>query len=151
VLFDMGITFGEIMIARCPQLHWDVDPVSAVLPRTAKILKGSPGMSFQRPELTGFDDPASGASPLHSVNSFARQMFRNMTTFKGIKRYLRRPKRLRRFVRDELLNSFNAVLRYYPAGDPSGLRQQMPLKEYLAVIDDLESRDGHNRGHNEDD
>jgi hypothetical protein len=49
---------------------------------------------------------------------------------------------LRRFVRDELLNSFNAVIRYYPAGDTDGLRQQMPLKDYLAVVDDLESRDG---------
>ena len=72
-------------------------------------------------------------------------MFRNLTTFEGIKRYLSRPKRIRRFVRDELLNSFNAVLRDYPAGDPNGLRQQMPLKDYLAFVDELESRDGDDR------
>jgi hypothetical protein len=145
VLFDLGITLGEIIIDQCPRLHWDVDPASALLPRTAKMLKRSPGMSFQRPKLTGFDDPVGQASPLHGVHSFASQMFRNLTTFEGIKRYLSRPKRIRRFVRDELLNSFNAVLRDYPAGDPNGLRQQMPLKDYLAFVDELESRDGDDR------
>src|SRR5205823_4133759 len=36
VLFDMGIALGEAIIANCPKLHWDADPVSAILPRTAK-------------------------------------------------------------------------------------------------------------------
>lgn len=36
ILFDAGIAFGEIMIANCPKLRWDVDPISAVLPGTAK-------------------------------------------------------------------------------------------------------------------
>jgi hypothetical protein len=141
-LFDMGITLGEIIITLCPKLHWDVDPLSTLLPRRTKMLKRSPGMSFQRPTLTGFDDPAIEASPLHSVHSFAHRMFLNMATSEGIKRYLSNPKRMRRFVRDELLNSFNAILRDYPAGDPDSLREQMPLKDYLVFVDDMESRDG---------
>jgi hypothetical protein len=71
VLFDMGIALGEAIIACCPKLRWDVDPISAILPRTAKMLKREAGMSFQRPELTGFDNPVGTASPLHRPFSFA--------------------------------------------------------------------------------
>ena len=142
VLFDLGITLGEIIITQCPKLHWDVDPVSAVLPRTAKMLKGSPGMSFQRPELTGFDDPVNSVSPLHLVHSFAHQMFRYMRTLEGIRRYLRIPRRMRRFIRDELLNSFNGVTRGYQVGNTNKLREKMSPEDYVAFVDDLESRDG---------
>src|SRR6516164_8652607 len=82
-LFDMGIALGEIIIACRPKLRWDVDPISAILPRTAKMLKRSRGMSFQRPELTGFDDPTRTASPLHEVYMFAHQMSLYNITRKG--------------------------------------------------------------------
>jgi hypothetical protein len=144
-LFDMGITLGEIIIALCPKLYWDVDPLSAVLPRTAKMLKRSPGMSFQRPKLTGFDDPVNSASPLHSVYGFAHQMLIYMTTSEGIRRYLRIPERMRRFIRDGLLNGFNGVVRGYQAGDPNEFREQMSPEDYLAFVDDVESRNGHER------
>jgi hypothetical protein len=142
VLFDLGITLGEIIIAQCPRLHWDVHPIPAVLPRTTRMLERSPGMSFQRPKLAGFDDPIGEASPLHGVHGFASQMLRYMTTFDGIKRYLSLPRRIRGFIRDELFNNFNSVLRDYPAGDPNRPREQMPPKGYFAFVDDLESGDG---------
>jgi hypothetical protein len=47
LLFDVGIAFGEIIIGMCPKLHWELEPTASLLPRTAKMLKGSPGMSFQ--------------------------------------------------------------------------------------------------------
>jgi hypothetical protein len=135
VIFDMGIMLGEAMIASCPNLHWDVDPISAILPRTARQLKREAGMSFQRPMLTGFDDPASSKSPLHDVYIFACQMMDHMTTFGGINRIYSRPLGIRRLVVEGLLNNFKATLRHYPAGDPYKLREQIGQKDYLKFID----------------
>jgi hypothetical protein len=131
----MGITLGEAMIASFPKLHWDVDPISAILPRTARQLKREAGMSFQRPELTGFDDPVGTVHPLHEVWVFAYQMACNMTTFHGINRYYSCPRFIRRNIRDELVNNFSAVRRDYPAGDPYGLRKRMSPAEYLKFVD----------------
>src|SRR5262249_22936752 len=89
VLFDMGIMCGEAVIANCPKVHWDFDPLSAILPRTAKMLKRSRGLSFQRPMLTGFDNPAYTPHPLHDVWGFAHQMAHSMTTVEGINRFHR--------------------------------------------------------------
>ena len=83
VLFDMGIALGEAIITNCPKLHWDVDPISAILPREASRLKRIPGMSFQRPMLTGYDNPVVGKIPLHDVYIFADQMMRYMMTLRG--------------------------------------------------------------------
>jgi hypothetical protein len=146
VIFDMGIMLGEAMIASCPKLHWDVDPISAILPRTARQLKRERGMSFQRPELTGFDDPVGTASPLHESYVFARQMMSNLTTREGAKLYYSCPSDVRKNIREQLLNSFNAVLRDYPAGDPYRLREQMSPEDYLKFVDALESEEGGN-GH----
>src|SRR4051812_32360629 len=74
VLFDMGITLGEFVIANCPRTRWDFDPISAVLPRTAKMLKRESGMSFQRPALTGYENPEASWSPLHQLHTFAQLM-----------------------------------------------------------------------------
>jgi hypothetical protein len=141
VIFDMGIVLGEAMIASCPKLRWDVDPISAILPRTARQRKREAGVSYQRPELTGFDDPVGTASPLHEVFSFAHQMSINMTTFDGINRYYTCPRFVRRNIREELLNAFNAVLRDYPAGDPYKLRGQMSQDDYLKFVDAVESEE----------
>lgn len=135
VIFDMGIAFGEAVIASCPKLRWEVDPISGVLPRTANMLKREPGMSFQRPKLTGFDDPTADASPLHTVHGFARQMLLYTTTFRGTNRINSLPRGIRRNIREELLNSFNAILRGYPSGDPYKLREYMPPDQYLKLID----------------
>jgi hypothetical protein len=58
VIFDMGTMLGEAIVANCPKLRWDFDPISGLLPNEAKVLKQSPGSSCQRPMLTGFDNPA---------------------------------------------------------------------------------------------
>jgi hypothetical protein len=142
VIFDMGIMLGEATIASCPKLRWDVDPISAILPRTARQRKREAGMSYQRPELTGFDDPVGSASPLHEVFTFAHQMSINLTTFDGFDRYCSCPRFVRRNIRGRLVNGFNAVLREYPAGDPYGLRQRMSPEDYLKFIDPVESEEG---------
>jgi hypothetical protein len=141
VIFDMGIMLGEAIIASCPKLRWDVDPISAILPRTARQRKREAGMSYQRPELTGFDDPVGTASPLHQVFTFAHQMSINMTTFDGINRYYNCPSDVRKNIRQQLLNSFSAVLRDYPAGDPYRLREQMSPEDYLKFVDAVESEE----------
>jgi hypothetical protein len=135
VLFDMGIVFGEFLIANCPKLHWDFDPISAILPRRAKMLKRTPGMGFQRPRLTGFDAPISEAIPLHNVEEFAYLMMRNLTTFEGLSSLYSEPRGMRRNVTDQLVNIFRETLRHYPAGDPFKLREQIGPDEYLKFID----------------
>ncbi len=139
-LFDMGTVLGEILIAKCPNLHWDINPISAVLPRTADILRRGQGMGFQRPSLTGFDDVVADANPLHTVYVFARQMMESMTTWEGIIAYCRRPSFIRKNVREELLNMFKTVLRYYPSGVMQKLRKRMSSENYLAFIDELDSK-----------
>jgi len=135
VLFDMAITIGEAIIANCPKLRWDFDPISAALPRTAKMLKRESGMSFQRPMLTGFEDLVSGKMPLHDVYGFADQMMRNMTTFSGFNRFHSFHRADRRLILDQLLNNFKHTLIIYPAGDPDKLREHMEPQEYLKFID----------------
>jgi hypothetical protein len=140
VLFDLGITLGEFIVSNCPRLHWDVDPISEVLPRTGKMLKKSPGMSFQRPMLSGFGDPVATANPLHRVWGFAYQMNLYFTNSRGIKRYYRQPKFARENIRWQILNIFKSVSKSRQDSDP--LRAHMPLEEYLKLIDGAESEDG---------
>ena len=142
VLFDMGITLGEFMIANCPKLHWDVDPISEVLPRTGRMLKKSPGTSFQRPKLTGFENSTATVSPLHRVHGFAHQMVLYTTTWSGRQRYWRCPRYVRQNIRWELLNAFAAVLREYHAPYVDPLREQMTPQEYLTFVDQTESGEG---------
>jgi hypothetical protein len=145
-LFDMGITLGESLIACCPKLRWDFEPTATVLPRSAKKLQRSPGMSFQRPELTGSDNPTWTWSPLHSVFTFANQMSREITTFKGRGRFLARSKESRRRFREQLSNSFESMLSYYPAFDPHGLQQKLPKADYLDLIDVKAEQEDDHRG-----
>ncbi|SHL38318.1 hypothetical protein SAMN05444159_5756 [Bradyrhizobium lablabi] len=134
VVFDMGIALGEIIIANCPRLHWALEPTSAILPRRSKMLKRSPGMSFQRPKLTGWDDPTWDASPLHQVHSFAHEML-YLSTYPSACRYYQRSKESRRNVREWLLNMFKSILRDYPAGDPYKLRDEMSAGDYSRLMD----------------
>ena len=60
--------------------------------------------------LTGFDDPAADASPLHTVHGFARQMLLYTTTFDGANRINGLPRGIRRNIRFAVLTSFNAIL-----------------------------------------
>jgi hypothetical protein len=142
VLFDMGITLGEFMVANCPKLRWEVDPTSAVLPLTGAMLKKSPGMSFQRPELTGFDDPIVKAHPLHRVWGFAHQMMLYSITTNGAKRYARQHSFVRDNIRWQLLNIFRRVMKTYHSPDVDALRKHMSSSEYTNLIDDAESSNG---------
>jgi hypothetical protein len=135
VLFDMGIILGEATIANCPKLYWEVDPISAILPSTARQLKKASGASFQRPMLTGFDDPVFGKLPLHDVYLFAYQMKDNMTTFEGMNGYYSMHREDRRLIREEFLNIFKETLRDYPAGDPYQLRDQIGREDYPKFFD----------------
>jgi hypothetical protein len=137
VLFDMGIALGEAIIVSCPKLRWDFDPISAILPREASRLKRTPGVSFQRPMLTGYDNPVFGNAPLHDVWGFAHQMMIYMLTFRGFNRFHALHRNMRRLIRDEFLNHFKTALKYYPEGDPHKLRGQVAPEHYLKFMDDL--------------
>jgi hypothetical protein len=142
VIFDMSILFGEIIIANCPKLHWAIEPTSEILLRRSRMLKRSPGMSFQRPELTGWDDPTWSASPLHLIEGFARQMMRKMTTFGGRRSYKQLHRGMRRLISDHLLNTYKNVLKEYPAGDPYKLRDEISSDEYARLIDSEAEEEG---------
>jgi hypothetical protein len=58
-----------------------------------------------------------------------------LTTFKGLRRFYRRTKMSRRRFREQLLNSFESTLRYYPTFDPHGLRREMPQVDYVKLVD----------------
>jgi hypothetical protein len=144
VVFDMGITLGEFVIANCPKFYWDVDPVSALFPRTARMLKRESGMGFQRPELTGSDNPASHWAALHYVHSFAHHMMW-LTTHPSACRHYRRPRPARRRALDELLNNFKSTLSAYPTFGLEKVRQEMSLAEYVNLVDsEAEEEDDHN-------
>lgn len=134
VVFDMGITLGEFLIANNPKLHWDLEPTSAILPRTAKMLKRSPGMSFQRPQLSGFDNPVWSWPALHYVHSFSHQMM-YLTTLEGRRRFQRRSRASRGRVRGALMSNFEHALSYDFATDPHGLQREMPLADYVKLVD----------------
>jgi hypothetical protein len=141
-LFDTGITLGEIMIANCPKLHWVIDPISSALPRTGKMLKKTPGMSFQRPKIAGFENPRGYKSPLHRVWGFSHQMMLYTRTWSGMKRYYRQPRFFREKIRWELLNIFRGTLNSYYAPDPDRRPKQMSEDEYLRLVDEMESGEG---------
>ncbi len=67
VLFDMGITLGEWMIAESPALLWDMDPMSTLWPKQAASFARRFGSGFQRPTLARFDLPNWGRDPLGDV------------------------------------------------------------------------------------
>src|SRR5262245_58550098 len=147
-LFDVGITFGEILIVHCPELSWDFDPLSAHLPNTARKLKREPGMSFQRPMLARLGYPVFHLSPLHNIYTYASSR-RGLMSFKGLERLYDQPRFFRQLEQNHLLNSFRTILREYSAPtDPYDMRGQMAPKEYLKFIDTAEvdeEDDGHER------
>ena len=134
VLFDIGITLGEAIIANCAKLHWDFDPISEILPRTARMLKRTPGLGFQRPMLTGFDNPAFESIPLEVAFYFALDMMK-LTTVEGIEKFESQPRGFRRLNLEQLVRVFKDTLRNYPEGDPYKLRAQMGQQEFLRFVD----------------
>ncbi len=135
VLFDMGIALGEFIIVNCPKLHWALDPLSPVLPRRAQRLKRSPGMSYQRPRLTGSNNPAWSESPLHKVFSFAHELILCTITIEDRMKFYSRTKRSRATVINYLLNIFDNIISNYPEFDLIGLRKSMSTEEYINLVD----------------
>jgi hypothetical protein len=138
VLFDMGITLGEAIIANCPNLRWDFDPISTILPSTAKLLKRTPGVGFQRPTLTGYDNPAYEYLALNEVGFFARQMLRHTTTVEDVRKFRSLHRKSRRRICEQLQSSFKQAVKDYPGGDPHNLRKEVGPEAYLRAVD-LES------------
>jgi hypothetical protein len=143
VLFDTGTLFGEIVIANLPKLHWALEPTAELLPRRWQKLKNSPGMSVQRPKLTGWDDPTGEGSMHHLLWMFSTTMLRRMTTFQGRARYNRMGWIDRAHVRDELINSFRTILDEPPAeaDEFARMRSEMSSNEYVRLIDEVAEED----------
>jgi hypothetical protein len=136
ILFDTGIVLGETIISVCPNVRWDMDPISAILPRTAKDMKKTEYSSFHRPTLAGFNNPAYTPMPLHDVYIFASLMASNLPTFEGFIKRFDQPRGLRNFTRDNLLNNFKIIVANYPAGDPYRLREEIGTNDYLKLADE---------------
>jgi hypothetical protein len=117
VVFDIGIALGEFIIANCPKLHWDMDPISAMMPKIAKARKANFGSGFWRPQLTGFKNPNWSKAPLSSSDVFASQMMR-ITTFWGL---FHTPRMWRLSQLDILRELYRTTLKEYAAGDPATL------------------------------
>jgi hypothetical protein len=143
VLFDMGTVFGEIFIATTPKLYWALEPTAELLPRSSRLLQKIPGMSFQRPNLTGWDDPTNEMSVHHSVWQFAYLMTGRMTTFEGYARYKRMGRIDRRHFRDQLINSFLSISRKDSADldEFTRLRRDMAPDEYARLMDDIAEKE----------
>ena len=120
-LFDTGIVFGEFLIANCPKLRWEMDPISALRPNAARVLKRELGSGFQRPELTGFQNPHWRACPLHELWTFAHQLAA-ITTISGLWNYRSAVgDRNTENLRHCLALIFTTKIREYQAGDPTKL------------------------------
>jgi hypothetical protein len=141
VLFDMGMTLGEAIIANCPKLRWDFDPISAILPSKAKLLKETSGMSFQRPMVTGFENPAYGVHPFHQVYTFAFNMMVNTTSVEGIKKFRQSHRFNQRLIFALLINLYRETPKNYPEGDPVGLRRELGSEQYLKLADEESNQD----------
>ncbi|MBN3792227.1 hypothetical protein [Burkholderia sp. Ac-20353] len=135
VVFDMGIAIGESMIAQCPKLYWDMDPISAILPRMARSMKNESGTSFQRATITGFENPATWKAPLHDIYIFSAEMQLYVMTFKGIRRLRRKPRSLRREKLGTILSGFDAGVRAYANPRRDEQRKFMSNAEYFKLID----------------
>lgn len=127
VVFDIGITLGEFIIANCPKLRWAMDPTSALLPNTARESKRSFGTGYQRPELTGFDHPTWGKAPLASSYLFAVQMAR-ITTFWGL---VHVPWVWRKDQTRLLFSAYQITVKEYAAGNPAKLYGLGPPLDYV--------------------
>jgi hypothetical protein len=138
VVFDMGIALGEFVIVNCPKLHWALDPLSSVLPRQAKFLKRDQGSSYQRPRLTGSDNPVWSESPLHQVFTFAGEITRCTLTIEDRIKFYNRSKRSRATVTNYLSTLFDSIISNYPGFDPNSLRKAMSPEEYINLSDSQE-------------
>ncbi|WP_316172280.1 hypothetical protein [Bradyrhizobium sp. SZCCHNRI3037] len=140
VIFDFGIVLGEIILSSCPLLRWDLDPISKILPKTGKLLKETSGMSFQRPLISGFNNPAYRVIPLHQSYIFAMNMRVNTTSMQGIRKFREGPRFAQRSILDGPINLFRQTMADYPEGDPSGLLREVGPDEFFKLSDEEANR-----------
>jgi hypothetical protein len=139
VIFDAGIAFGEAIIAACPKLHWAVDPTWRLRPDHSKRLKREPGMSFQRPEITGCDNPAWSQPVLHNVFGFAVLM---RQPHNRARCRLQDGGAFFEINRNLLVSRYGSILSSYPAGDPDGLLKQMSMGDYPRLLEAEDQANG---------
>jgi hypothetical protein len=131
VVFDVGIAFGEFLIANCPNLRWDMDPISALRPNEARILKREFGSSFWRPELTGFENPHWGVNPLHDTYLYATQL-EDVVTFAGMKKlHACYTPGSWDILYTSLVTNFSRKIEEYEAGDPATLYGSAGIPAHL--------------------
>lgn len=135
VLFDMGVAFGEFIIANCPKLRWDMDPISAVRPNEARALKREFGTGFQRPMLTGFNNPDWGKDPIGDMRIYAWQL-KLLTTFAGIAKFYELHRNNRRRYKSRLTTIFHVTVKEYLAGDPTTLYDSTGIPTDIGEDDD---------------
>ena len=63
VVFDIGIALGEFIMVNCPKLRWDMDPISAVLPKTARERKRFLRIRFPAAPIDGLRPSHLGQNP----------------------------------------------------------------------------------------
>jgi hypothetical protein len=81
VLFDLATTFGEFLIANCPNLHWEMGPIpDGFTKREFASYKTDFGSGFQRPVLTGFKLRRWHIGPHHYFWMYASKLRRVMTS-----------------------------------------------------------------------
>lgn len=136
VVFDFGIVVGQAILANCPKLRWDFDPISAILPQTVKILKETSGMSFWRPIISGFENPAYRVPVLHKAYEFSFSMTSHTTSVAGMKQFRRLHRFDQRLIFEAPVNLYLETLKNYPKGDPAGLLREMGKEQYLKLVDD---------------
>ena len=98
------------------------------------MLKRTPGLGFQRPMLTGFDNPAFESIPLEVAFYFALDMMK-LTTVEGIEKFDDQPRGFSRLNLEQLIRIFKDTLQNYPEGDPYKMRDEMGLQKFLSFVD----------------
>lgn len=67
VAFDVGVFLGETMIARRPELRWEL------------LTSPRGDVSYQRPVIVGFTDPAMRLDPVWRVSSLAFRVLEGLS------------------------------------------------------------------------
>ncbi len=113
-----------------------MDPISALRPNEARLLKREFGSSFWRPELTGFENPHWGVNPLHDMWTYAIQL-EDITTFAGMKKLhaCYTPGSWDNLYYS-LVKTFSRIIEEYKAGDPTVLYGSTGIPTDLEGDDD---------------
>ncbi|NEU12785.1 hypothetical protein G3T14_11645 [Methylobacterium sp. BTF04] len=135
VVFDMGIALGEFIIANCPNLYWTFDPLSEKFPKSSRLLKNLPGMSFWRAEISGYDSLTCTASPLHDIYTYAQEIYIYTNSLAGKSKF--QDLILKKSATNRIIYLFIQAIESYPSGYPPGFKKDKSEKEYIDMFDEL--------------